>query len=157
MKMTLYEIDEAIYNCINDETGEVDQEKFEKLQGIRTKKMEGAALGYKNLTALATAMKIEEDKLKARRKAVEKRAEGLKMFLSMSLNGEEVLTPLVKISWRKSEAVVITDEKSIPEQYWNKPKPTAPTVNKSEISKAINNGVSVPGASLVERQNIQIN
>lgn len=38
MKMTLYEIDEAIYNCINDETGEVDQEKFEKLQGIRTKK-----------------------------------------------------------------------------------------------------------------------
>lgn len=157
MKMTLYEIEEAIYDCVNDETGEVDLEKFEKLQGLRTKKLEGVALGYKNLTALVEAMKIEEENLKERRKTLEKKAEGLKTFLAMSLNGEEMLTPLVKISWRKSEAVLITDEESIPEQYWNMPKPTAPTVNKLEITKAINKGISVPGATLVKKQNIQIN
>ena len=157
MKMTLYEIDEAIYDCINEETGEFDQEKYDKLQGLRIQKLEGVALGYKNLTALAGAMKVEEDKLKERRKSLEKKAEGLKTFLSISLNGEEVCTPLIKISWRKSEAVEITNEDEIPEKYWNMPNPPAPTVNKAEISKAINSGVSVPGACLVKRNNIQIN
>ena len=52
--MTLYEIDNAILGCVDDETGEViDFDKLDKLTMQREQKLEGAALAVKNLTAEA--------------------------------------------------------------------------------------------------------
>ena len=61
--MTLYEIDNAILGCVDDETGEViDFDKLDKLTMQREQKLEGAALAVKNLTAEAEAIKAEEKK-----------------------------------------------------------------------------------------------
>ena len=47
---TLYEIDRAIMNCCNQETGEmIDQEALDALMMQRTEKLESVALWIKNL------------------------------------------------------------------------------------------------------------
>lgn len=42
--MKLYEINEAILNCIDPETGEADPEKLDELLMMREEKLEGLAL-----------------------------------------------------------------------------------------------------------------
>lgn len=50
--MTLYEIDSAIMDCVDEETGEIiDLEKLEALNIERDKKVEGIALAVKNYAA----------------------------------------------------------------------------------------------------------
>ena len=62
--MTLYEIDSAIMDCVDEETGEIiDLEKLEALNIERDKKVEGIALAVKNYAAEAKAIKEEEEKL----------------------------------------------------------------------------------------------
>ena len=47
--MTLYEIDSAIMDCVDEETGEIiDLEKLETLNIERDKKVEGIAVAVKN-------------------------------------------------------------------------------------------------------------
>lgn len=56
--MTLYEIDSAIMDCVDEETGEIiDLEKLEALNIERDKKVEGIALAVKNYAAEAKAIK----------------------------------------------------------------------------------------------------
>lgn len=58
--MTLYEIDSAIMDCVDEETGEIiDLEKLEALNIERDKKVEGIALAVKNYAAEAKAIKEE--------------------------------------------------------------------------------------------------
>ena len=55
---TLYEIDRAIMNCCNQETGEmIDQEALDALMMQRTEKLEAVALWIKNLQSDAIAFK----------------------------------------------------------------------------------------------------
>lgn len=57
---TLYEIDEEILNCVDQETGEIiDPEKLAQLQMDFDKKVEGIALWIKNLLSDAEAIKAE--------------------------------------------------------------------------------------------------
>lgn len=58
---TLYEIDEEILNCVDQETGEIiDPEKLAQLQMDFDKKVEGIALWIKNLLSDAEAIKAEK-------------------------------------------------------------------------------------------------
>ena len=53
---TLYEIDEEILDCVDQETGEIiDPEKLAQLQMDFDKKVEGIALWIKNLLSDAEA------------------------------------------------------------------------------------------------------
>lgn len=55
---TLYEIDRAIMNCCNQETGEmIDKEALDALMMQRTEKLESVALWIKNLQSDAIAFK----------------------------------------------------------------------------------------------------
>ena len=55
---TLCEIDRAIMNCCNQETGEmIDQEALDALMMQRTEKLEAVALWIKNLQSDAIAFK----------------------------------------------------------------------------------------------------
>jgi len=58
----------------------------------------------------------------------------------------------IAISWRKSSAVEIQNEEVIPDDYYVIKR----DISKTLISEAIKAGTTVPGAALVERQNLVI-
>ena len=159
---TLYEINQNILNCItteegmtvNTETGEViDVAALEALELERSEKIRNIALWIKNLKSDATALDAEEKAFKARKDAAKKKAEQLSGYLASVLNGEKVTGTDFAISWRKSTAVNVLDEKALPPTFL---VPQPPKVDKTEISKALKNGETVSGAELVERQNMTI-
>ena len=67
---------------------------------------------------------------------------------------EKMQTEINELSYRKSEAVVFTDEEAIPSEF-KKEKLTI-SVDKTEIKKAIQAWTEVPGAMIETRQNLQI-
>ena len=67
---------------------------------------------------------------------------------------EKLETSLNNLSYRKSESVSILDEALIPEEY-RKEKVTK-TIDKVSIKDAIKSGKDVAGASIEEKQNLQI-
>lgn len=160
--MKLYEIDQAIMECLDAETGEIlDFEKLEELQLQREKKLEGVALYIKTLTAEAAAIKVEEDALAERRKAKENKAKSLKEYLSNVLAGETFETAKVRLSYRKSTSLEITDGVALLEylEKTNKDhciKYKFPEIRSSEVTKLIKAGEEVPGAILQEKQNLQL-
>lgn len=160
--MTLYEINQAILDTIDPETGEiVDVEKLSELQMEREQKLEGVALWVKNLNAEAEAYKAEKEAFAEREKAAKNKAESLKKWLAYALNGEKMSTQKVAISFRKSESVEIEDEERVITYAQKNGRDDllsykAPTVNKSAIKAVIKTGKEIPGAVLVEKQNIQI-
>lgn len=149
----LYEIDEAIMNCINAETGEVlDEERLNELSIERDKKLESVALWYKNLCSDAEQYKREKQYFDEKQKQAEKKAEGLKNYLSVALNGQAFSTTRVKIGFRTSLSVEILDLEKIGKDFLK----YEPTPDKKAIKYAIENGEIIDGAVLVERANIQI-
>jgi len=159
--MTIYEIDAAIQALVDPETGELqDYEAFEALQMEREQKLDNVGAWIKDLTAQAKAIREEELALADRRKALEKKAERLKDYLTYALQGEKFSSARVNVSYRKSTQVQVEDEaKLIRWAKRNKLKDlfqVKTTVNKTEIGKVLKTGTAVPGASLIECSNIQI-
>ncbi len=66
---------------------------------------------------------------------------------------ERISSPTITLSFRKSEGIEITEESAIPVAYL---EPQPPKVSKTKIKEAIKAGIAVPGAELVQRQNLQI-
>jgi len=153
--LTLYEIDSAIMACIDAETGEiVDPAKLEALQMERERKIENVALWVKNLKAITSAIKAEKDALAEREANHKAKIESLSKWLLGTLDGAKFETPKVKISFRNSEAVEITDESAIPAEYIREKVETAP--DKAAIKEALKSNFQIPGAILVQNKNIQI-
>ena len=152
--MNLYEIDSAIMDCVDMETGEIiDMEALENLQMERDRKIEGIGCWIKNLLADVKALKEEKDNLAARQKAAENKAASLKAYLSSYLNGEKFKTAKVSISYRKSDSVNIAEGAVIPEEYL---KYSDPTPDKIGLKAALKSGEKIQGISLVTSNNIQI-
>lgn len=151
----LYEIDNAILECIDAETGElIDYERFESLQMERNQKIENVALWYKNLQADATAYKAEKEAFAERQKQAEAKAESLKRYLSAALEGQKFSTNRCAISFRKSVQVEISDESIIPKDFMIQTVTEKP--DKMAIKDYLKQGNEVRGCRLVENQNIQI-
>lgn len=152
--MNLFQIDEEIMKCVDMETGEIiDSAKLDELQMDRDIKIENIACWIKNLTADAEALKAQKQAFADRQKAAENKAESLKRYLSSYLDGQKFSTDKVAISFRKTSSVNVTDLTQIPEQYL---KFADPTPDKTAIKKAINDGVVIVGAEIVEGQSISI-
>ncbi len=152
--MTLYEIDEQIMNCVDEETGEIiDPDKLAALQMEFSDKVEGIALWIKNLLSDADQIRAEEKKLADRRKVCENKAQNLKDYLSGYLAGEKFKTPKVAISYRKSESVNVPDVWEVPEDFL---KYKDPEPDKTAIKAALKAGREVKGAELVTKQNMLI-
>lgn len=152
--MNLFELDAALYECVDAETGEViDEEKLNELSMARDEKVENIACWIKNLKAQAVAIKQEEENLYARRKVAENKAQSLGEYLSKYLDGSKFETPKVKISYRKSESLEVSEGAIIPEEWY---KPQEPKLDKAELKKAVKDGLEIEGVNLVEKQNIQI-
>jgi hypothetical protein len=154
IKMKLYEIDEAILACIDQETGEIiDPEQLDALQIERETKLENVALWIKDLTAEAAALKAEKQAFAERQKAAETKAESLKNWLSHALAGEKFKTTRVAVSFRKTKSVQVSDIWALDESFIKYAEPTA---DKAAIKKAIEAGQEVNGATLVESLSLSV-
>lgn len=163
---SLYEIDESITRFIDviyasmESDGTVAEEAMEELESLneeRQMKIENVALYIKELEANADAIEAEEKKLADRKKSIRNKADWLKRYLSgsMQMNNETSFeTSRCKLTFRKSEAVEITNEDSIPEWYLLKDIVYKP--NKAEIKKALKAGQEVAGCTLKVNHNLQI-
>ena len=158
--MKLYEIDQAIEALVDPDTGELlDYERFAELNMEREQKLEHMALWYKDLTAEAAKIRAEEVALAERRKAMERRADGLKKYLGMLLCGEKFETPRVAISWRKSESVEFdADFVNWAMTSGNDALLTykAPEPNKTEIKRFLKAGGECPHAEIVAKNNLGV-
>ena len=159
----LYEIDQAILDCVDMETGEIlDPEKLDALQMEREQKLEGVALWIKDLKAEAEAVKAEADRLTARKKAVENKIDGLKQWLLFALNGEKLKTPRCNVYQTHSQRLAVVDEEQLirhleldddPDRYL---RFREPELKKDEIKKALKDGEFFPGAALEETEGLVI-
>lgn len=159
--MTIYEIDQAIQNLVDPETGELkDYEAFEQLQMERDQKIDNVGAWIKDLTAQAKAIREEEQALAERRRVLEAKAERLKGYLEQALQGEKFSSARCQISYRKSTSVEVhNEERMVKWAKRNKLKElfTVKTViNKAEIGRILRSGGFVYSAELVEKNNIQI-
>ena len=151
--MNLYEINNAMQECINLETGEIDLELFERLQLEKDEKIENVALWIKNLSSDVEGMENEKKAFEERIKAANNKVIALKAYLEMALNGDKFQTAKCSITFRKSKSVTVLDVSKLDKDYL---KYAEPTPDKTAIKKAIESGVTVAGASLVENLNVQI-
>lgn len=154
--MTLYEIDQAIMNLADPETGEIsDFDALDSLQMERDQKIENIACYYKNLVSDAAALKAEETAFSDRRKAAERKAERLKEYLSYALSGEKFQTPKCSVTFRKTTRVQV-DNPSVAIEWAEINghrecvKYLAPEIGKTELGKILKSGQEIPGAELIE-------
>ena len=109
--MTIYEIEAAILETVDEETGEIiDLERLEALEMERDRKISNVACWIKDLKAEAEAIKAEKQALEKRQKAAENKAERLKEWLQGILQGEKFKDSRCSISYRKSEKVVFAED-----------------------------------------------
>ena len=151
--MTIYEIDQAILECIDLETGEIiDIDKLNELELEREKKLENVACWIKDLKAEVDALKAEKQALAERQKVAENKAESLKKWLAYALQGEKFKTTKCAISFRKTEAVEVTDEglNNLMKEHDELLTYKAPEPNKTAIKQALKDGLNVEGVQLIQ-------
>ena len=151
--MNIFEIDKAIMECVDIETGEIiDIERLDELQMERDNKIENVACWIKELKVEAEALKAEKQALAERQKTAERKVESLKKWLAYALNGEKFKTTKCAVSFRKSEAVEVTDEglNNLMKEHDDLLTYKAPEPNKTAIKQAIKDGLNVAGVQLVQ-------
>ena len=151
--MKLYEIENAILDCIDLETGEViDTERLDALQMERDAKIENVALWIKDLKAEAEAIKAEKMALAERQRVAENKAESLKKWLAYALDGQKFSTARCAISFRNTEKVEISDVGMIRLMKEHDELLTykEPEPNKTAIKQALKDGLTVQGVQLVQ-------
>lgn len=151
---SLYQINDALMSCIDVETGEFDEERFNALELEKGQKIENILCWIKNLKSDAAAHKAEKDAQAEMQQACERKAEKLIAYLSNVIPGENFDSAKAKLSWRRSTSVTIDDVELIPPQYTT--VETTVAADKKAIKKALELGCVIPGALLTERYNAQI-
>ena len=152
--MKLYEIDQAIMDCIDMESGEIiNEELLNDLQMERDAKIENVVLWIKELKAEAEALKAEKLAFAERQKVTENKMESLKKWLAYALNGEKFKTVRASVTFRTSDKVEIADIYKLDENYLRYKEPEA---DKDAIKKAIKAGQEVAGATLVPSTSVII-
>ena len=160
-ELNLYEIQREMYALIDTETGELrDFDAWVNLSVARDEKIEQTGLWIKNIVASANAIDSEIKALTERRDVLRRRADGLKEYLLVFLDGKKFETPKIRISARRATAVEITDETRcvayLMEHHDEALSYQTPKISKTACKEIMNNGEEIPGAELVERHSIQI-
>ena len=150
--MKLYEIDNAIYECVDEDGEVIDPEKLEELQMERDKKIESIACWIKELAAEANAIKEEKLRLEARQKVAENKVKNLKSYLADALQGESFRTAKVSVSFRNTEAVEVTPDglENLKAMRDDLLKYKEPEPDKTAIKQALKSGLNVRGVQLVQ-------
>jgi hypothetical protein len=132
---------------------------LESLSGDLETKAQNVAMFTRSLEATAAAIKAAEQAQRQRREAIERRAAALREYIARCMQSagvQRIEAPMLRLSFRKSSAVVIDGEDLIPVRFMRTPEPVRPTPDKKAIAEAINAGQDVPGAHIEARQCLQI-
>ena len=160
--MNIYEIDSAILDLIDPETGEVmDYEAFDALHMEREQKIDNMALWIKDLDAEQAALDNEAKKMTERRDAARRKRDRLKEYLARVLDGEKRSTPQYAVSYRNSEACELYDEGAaimwlVAHGYDDGYVIVKESVSKTAVKELLKRGEEVSGAVLVKRQSMSI-
>ena len=162
---TLYELTNEFTSLLDAiEAGEIPEEAIsDTLEAVEEEfyaKCDNVACAIKNLLAEAEMIKAEEARLKARRLSKEKSAARLVEYLDRSLRAagkDKFETARAAGSYRKS-TVVNVDASFYTWAKRHKEYLTyaEPTPNKIAIKEALTGGVTVKGATLENKYNLQI-
>lgn len=133
---------------------------LEGLSGELEVKAQNVAFFARNLEATASAIKQAEADMAARRKSLEKRAEGLRqyIFTSMQVAGiEQIECPHFRLSIKKNPAAVdIYEPGLVPAEFMTTPVAPDPAPDKKAIADAIRAGREVAGAKLTQGARLEI-
>lgn len=163
MKLSLYSIEKSqleLVEALIDNGGELTEEMETALQlnqeNLTTK---GVNYGFiiKQLQGECSIIDTEIARLNALKKSRVKSIERLENNLSVAMqifDIDKIESPVMKISFRKSESVEIDDVNLIDKKYIN--VKTTETPDKSAIKDAIKAGEIVIGAHISVNKNIQI-
>ena len=133
---------------------------LESMGGDLEAKATNVAMFVRNLESLADQIKQAEASMAARRKAIETRADNVREYLlsNMQRTGiSKIESPYFKIAVCKNPvSVVVDDDAAVPEEYRSLPKviPSAP--DKKALKDALEQGIDVAGARLVQNYRVSI-
>jgi hypothetical protein len=158
--MTLYEMKEAarqLYEMLTD--GDIPEEAVnDTLEAMGVEgKIEDYCCVINELNGDILKIDTETKRLAERKSAIQRGIDRMKAGLSdyMTTTGKKKITAgLFNLSFRKSEAVVITNETALPAEFIKTKTTTAP--DKTAIKNAIKSGREVSGAEIQTNMNLQI-
>ena len=162
---SLYELDkaylQALETCmeVDEETGEVTINEFalEAMDLEYGAKIDNIVCYVKNIEALNDAIKKEEESLNKRRKVNTNKIDRLKKYIGCSLNArgyDKYETAKNKLSFRKSESVVITNQSLIDPIYLK--MKTEISVDKNALKQDLKGGMEIEGCYLETKHNLQV-
>lgn len=158
---TLSEIEHEIANILTaaeelpEEQEPVALEYLNELAVQETEKVDCIVYALRKRTSEIEFLKDEENRLRLRRKAIEKRVTDFKEYLGGIFQRESIqkIRGLKGTLYlRKSSSVEIQDINRVPAEYVQTEVQFVP--RKKEIHKAWKDGHSVPGTELINRQNL---
>lgn len=160
--MTLYELRTELMTLLEmAEDPEVDEETLRDTMEAVTGELEEKAEGYgciiKQMEHDAAAIAAEIKRLQSRKKTVEDNKDKLKARLqeAMVATGQKkIKTNLFSFSIGKNApALSVTNEDTIPEQYWTIPEPV---LDKESLKRDLKAGMTIPGATLTQSESLRI-
>lgn len=137
-----------------EETGEQSPELSIEQDALQVRAIDFARY-YRQLSADETMIDDEIKRLTELKRKAQKRIEFIKDSISdaMQIAGiEKIETPTIKISFRSSESVQITEEWLIPSAFVE----VKTSINKAEIRKRLMKGEKIEGTYLELKKHIQI-
>lgn len=156
----------AEYRAAADRLAELDLDEqtvadtLDSLAGdLQTKAVSVAAVA-RNLEATADAIRDAEKAMADRRKALERRAEGLRAYLLRNMLDtgiKRIECPQFVMAVKASPpAVDVFDAAQVPAEFMRQPEPPPAAPDKVAIRDALKAGQDVPGARLVTGQRLEI-
>ena len=169
--MKLYEINESIASVmdkleVDPDTGEITNSEsvLAELDGLsqqRQEVLEWIAKEILNGRAEAEMLKTEEQRLKARRSAIEKKEEKLMSVLERECGGKKTNLGVATLSYRKTTKTIVYDD-LLAIKFLEETERTyclkyaKPEVRKTEVKALINSGTEVPGVSIVNDVSVSL-
>jgi hypothetical protein len=162
MKTTLYNIEQQyldIVSIIELMGGEITPEQ-EKALEINEKELKTKSLNYKSIIDVKESLNSQIDNEIKRLQAIKKSNTNIIDRLKNNLLGAinlfgDIETQFNKFTTRRSERLIIDDSISeIPKEFIT--KVVTEKVDKTELKKAINNGLKVKGVSVESINNLSI-
>ena len=150
----------AILALIEDGGGELTPELEQALtitEGQFAAKAEDYGKAILNLRAMAVAAKAEKDRLANLQKFYENAQKRLADAISSAMQAfghDKVENGTLRLSLRHTTATEVDDIDQVPQFF--KTTKVETVADKTAIKKAIQDGIEVPGAHLVENVSLQI-
>lgn len=163
--MKLYEISHDMRRALHalevaEESGdaaayEQAMAELSALEMARDEKLAACCAYHRELESDLESLEREIERLETRKAAAKTRLESWRDYIAANLgDGQTWKNELFKLSWRKSTAVAVSDEKAIPELYWRVRE--IREIDKKAIAEDLKCGATIPGAALEIRQNLQL-